>query len=104
MTILEVIIKYKKNFNSIKTLYNNKLELHPVGLNYYLKAIIYTDYPMYFTIALFKLDHEIKELKKGVTYYHEKRTNGGFIIPIESNEETLIIESRIPYFIIFKKL
>ena len=37
----------KKNLNSIKTLYNNKLELPQIGLNYYLKAIIYMDGPMH---------------------------------------------------------
>ena len=94
----------KKNLNSIRTLYNNKLELPQVGLNYYLKAIIYMDGPMHFTITLCKLDHEIKELKKGVYYYHDGRKNWGLIIPIEGNEETLITESRIPYIMVFKTL
>ena len=62
------------------------------------------DGPMHFTITLCKLDHEIKELKKGVSYYHDRRKNGGFIIPIEGNEENLITESRIPYIMVFKKL
>ena len=93
----------KKNLNSIRTLYNNKLELPQVGLNYYLKAIIYMDGPMHFTITLCKLDHEIKELKKDVSYYHDGRKNGGFILPIEGNEESLITESRIPYIMVFKK-
>ena len=62
------------------------------------------DEPMHFTITLCKLDHEIKELKKNDSYYHDGRKNGGFIVPIEGNEETLITESRIPYIMVFKKL
>jgi len=93
----------KQNLDYIKSLYCSKLEIPQVNITYYLKAIIYMDGPAHFTITLYKIDQEVNNLKKNVSYYHDGTRNGGYIVPIDENEENLMTDYRYPYILIFRK-
>ena len=48
------------------------------------------DGPNHYTITLYKIDQELNNLKKNVSYYHDGTRNGGFIVPIEESKENII--------------